>query len=173
MSPIDKKKRFDSLMPSRSETPPHKAEVLDSLMGTSIEETNTAEVHRVGTPQMNSIQVDNIDKPNTHTEYIDDAETLQTIMKNTNDIGISFTDEVEVREPEQSFNIASVIKEYEQKKKAKKSYDELYTKHTFVVRKDLITRLERMANKHSRGFKTKFLNELLEAGLNQLEGKRR
>ncbi|EJY57311.1 hypothetical protein C7445_1307 [Alicyclobacillus sacchari] len=153
MSPSDKKKRFESLMPSRTETPPHKTEVIDGLMGGNTPNPNTEQVHRVSTL-------------NTYTEHTNEtplhrANTVQEISHTPSD--------EEPHSVPTSFDIASKMRAYEQEKKAKKSYDELYTKHTFVVRRDLLERLEKLSRKHSRGFKTKFLNEILEAGLNQLD----
>ncbi|SDW94171.1 hypothetical protein SAMN04489725_1234 [Alicyclobacillus hesperidum] len=153
MSPNDKKKRFESLMPSRTETPPHKTEVIDGLMGGNTPNINTENIHSVRTL-------------NTDTKHI--TEVPLNRMNTVQEFSNATTNE-DISDVPTSFDIASKIRAYEQEKKAKKSYDELYTKHTFVIRRDLLERLEKLSKKHSRGFKTRFLNEILEAGLNQLD----
>ncbi|SHK66053.1 hypothetical protein [Alicyclobacillus tolerans] len=171
MSPTDKKKRFESLIPSRTETPSHKKEVLNGLMGLEIAKDQTVSVHSASTPKYNTEIDKGIDISNINTEDSNILTNPKTTTVNVYESTLTNTKDVDIDKDDKNFNIASVIKQYEQEKKAKKSYDELYAKHTFVIRKDLISRLEKISKRYSRGFKTKFINELLEAGLNQLEEK--
>lgn len=149
MSAADKKKRFESLMPSRTETPPHKSEVIDTLMG------QTSNADDIGTPK-------------TRTEFLHEetvshtSEVVYPPMTTTTTTDNNGT-------TDNSFDIAARIRAFEEQRRSRPSYDELYTKHTFLIRKDLMERLERASARHSRGFKTRFINELLEAGLTQLE----
>ena len=69
----------------------------------------------------------------------------------------------------QDFNIASVMAEYEQSKMERLTYEERFTKRTFLVERDLIDRLDKIADKRPKGFKTRLINELLAAGLRQIE----
>ncbi|MDP9729369.1 hypothetical protein FY534_13885 (plasmid) [Alicyclobacillus sp. TC] len=171
MSPNDRKKRFESLMPSRTETPSHKKEVLNELMGSEITNLQTDLVYSVSTPK-NNTKIDNkLSTSKTNKENLNALSNEETDTIDVYENTLTKTKDVDVYRDDKNFNIASVIKQYEQEKKAKKSYDELYAKHTFVIRKDLISRLEKISKRYSRGFKTKFINELLEAGLNQLEEK--
>lgn len=56
------------------------------------------------------------------------------------------------------------------KKKKKKTILETHTKVTFMLENSLVKRLDRVARKQGRGFKTFFINQLMEKALDEIEG---
>lgn len=57
-------------------------------------------------------------------------------------------------------------------KKKKQTVEETHTRTTFLFRNDLAKRLDRLAKKGERGFKTEFLNDAIEALLDAVEDKK-
>ena len=49
------------------------------------------------------------------------------------------------------------------------AYEERFTKRTFLVERELIERLDKIADKRPKVFKARLINELLAAGLRQIE----
>lgn len=62
----------------------------------------------------------------------------------------------------------TIMSMYDEKTK-KKTVEETHTRATFLFRKDLQTRLDKLAE-GKRGFKTLFLNKAVEAMLDEVEG---
>ena len=58
-----------------------------------------------------------------------------------------------------------------QRKKSRQTVDMTHTRQTYLIQNDLIERLERLAKKRDRGFKTQLINYALERVLNELEQK--
>src|SRR5699024_578095 len=52
--------------------------------------------------------------------------------------------------------------------KKKKKVEYTHTRNTFLIRNDLLKRLNNLS-KHRRGFKTEFINYVVEQGLDDLE----
>ena|SRR5699024_3598487 len=52
--------------------------------------------------------------------------------------------------------------------KKKERVEDTHTRNTFLIRNDLIQRLNHYS-KHRRGFKTEFINYVIEQGLDELE----
>src|SRR5699024_5727006 len=52
--------------------------------------------------------------------------------------------------------------------KKKERVEDTHTRNTFLIRNDLIKRLNNFS-KHRRGFKTEFINYVVEKGLDELE----
>ncbi|MFB5268860.1 hypothetical protein ACE41H_19035 [Paenibacillus enshidis] len=48
-------------------------------------------------------------------------------------------------------------------------FEDIYMRQTLFLRKDLIERLSNIAATQSKGFKTRFINEVLEKGLDDFE----
>lgn len=55
--------------------------------------------------------------------------------------------------------------------KKKPTVEETHTRQTYLIRNDLIKRLEKIAKKQDRGFKTALVNEGIKRLLDELEGK--
>jgi len=54
--------------------------------------------------------------------------------------------------------------------KSKKRMEETHTRRTFLIRNDLLKRLDKKAkNIKNKGFKTEFINYILEKGLDELD----
>jgi|SRR5699024_4037645 len=54
--------------------------------------------------------------------------------------------------------------------KKKDKMEDTHTRRTFLVRNELLNRLDRISKKiNNTGFKTEFINFILEKGLNELE----
>lgn len=53
--------------------------------------------------------------------------------------------------------------------KKKKKVEDTHTRKTFLVRNDLVKRLNRVAKKSDHGFLTEFINTAIEYGLDQVE----
>jgi len=54
--------------------------------------------------------------------------------------------------------------------KKKERVEDTHTRNTFLIRNDLMKRLNNFS-KHRRGFKTEFINYVVEQGLDELENK--
>jgi hypothetical protein len=52
--------------------------------------------------------------------------------------------------------------------KNKTKVDESHQRSTFLIRKDLLEQFDYLANNQKRGFKTHFINYLLENGIEEL-----
>jgi len=54
--------------------------------------------------------------------------------------------------------------------KKKKRIEDTHKRRTFLIRNDLLSRLDHLADKiENSGFKTEFINHIMENGLNELE----
>lgn len=193
MSTTSKADRFKSLrrgVDAVQAPTEHKTEAIDQLIGQRRPQgandgeseglsSNNDMVHRVGTPQENATdqsptptQLPHVadeseaQKPNTNATYHDDNSTSNG---NVASGGLSANEEDGGQGSVQDFNIASVMAEYEQSKMERLTYEERFTKRTFLVERDLIDRLDKIADKRPKGFKTRLINELLAAGLRQIE----
>lgn len=115
MSTIDKRKRFDSLMPIRTEVPPHKSEVIEGLMGGSIAPSNEV-INKADKKPMIEIEDSNIETSLNKSVSIE-------VIPNVEKPGIE---------------ILEAIEEFERTRLEKVKYDELYSKHTFVIKRSCL-----------------------------------
>jgi hypothetical protein len=58
---------------------------------------------------------------------------------------------------------------FDEQRKQKKTVEETHTRQTYLIRNDLIDRLESIAYNKDRGFKTAFLNHAIERLLNEVD----
>lgn len=65
-------------------------------------------------------------------------------------------------------DVAERIKNKYQEKSSRPTVEDTHVRSTFLFRKDLSKRLDKLA-KNKRGFKTMFINEAIEALLNEYE----
>jgi|SRR5699024_3046766 len=71
---------------------------------------------------------------------------------------------------EKSNNSENSSKELSDIVKRKKRIEDSHTRRTFLVKNELLERLDNLANKvNNTGFKTEFINYIMEKGLSDLE----
>lgn len=70
-------------------------------------------------------------------------------------------------------NDFNVLNEFKQKVKKRKTVEETHVRETFLIDKELRKRVDRIARKQPRGFKTFFYNKVIEAGLRAIEESKR
>lgn len=58
---------------------------------------------------------------------------------------------------------------FQELSKTKKKVEDTHTRKTFLVRNDLIERLNKVANERHHGFQTEFINIAIEYGLDRTE----
>lgn len=92
---------------------------------------------------------------NSNTEYVPEDVTLNVIQK-PSDVSVA-----QIKD--------DLLSLYEEKTK-KEKVEDTHIRTTFLFRKDLSKRLEKLA-KNKRGFKTLFMNKAIEALLDELEKK--
>lgn len=113
-----------------------------------------------------------------------DSFTSKTNQQQTNEIGTSSTEHSQSDKTVNSNSIteqsnvtikqeeggdSGFLKAYEEKAK-RKTIEETHTRQTYLIRNDLIKRMERLAEKKERGFKTALVNHAIEKVLEELEG---
>ncbi|MEH7440493.1 hypothetical protein V7182_23885 [Neobacillus drentensis] len=114
-------------------------------------------------------------KQNTNTTNENNTELHTPIIKKENVTSNSNTETVtnDVTQTPSTVSVAQVkddlLSMYDEKTK-KEKVEDTHIRTTFLFRKDLSKRLEKLA-KNKRGFKTLFMNKAIEALLDELEKK--
>jgi hypothetical protein len=114
-------------------------------------------------------------KQNTNTKNESNVELQPPLTEQENVTSNSNTENVtnDVTETPSTVSVAQVkddlLSMYDEKTK-KEKVEDTHIRTTFLFRKDLSKRLEKLA-KNKRGFKTLFMNKAIEALLDELEKK--
>jgi hypothetical protein len=66
-----------------------------------------------------------------------------------------------------------VLDAFKQKVKKRKTVEETHKRETFLLDKELLKRVDKIARKQPRGFKTFFYNKVIEAGLKAIENEKK
>lgn len=94
-----------------------------------------------------------------------------TVLRNTETEQDSVINTIPVHEDTESLE-TSIVQKYASrkgKKPARQTIEDTHTRQTYLIRNDLIARLERLAKGQRRGFKTEFVNDALELLLAKAE----
>lgn len=170
-----KRDKFKNLKRGVDQTEPpaeYKTEAIGQIIG-GTSETSSAEINKESTPMTSTEDVNDggkQDMSNVDVNTTDTSDTSNTDMDNkenqeTSDgyIKGGSTDGTE------TLDIAGFAKAFEQQVKERQKMEDIYSRHTFLIRNDLLKRLEKTVKKKPRGFKTQLINKLLETALDQLE----
>jgi hypothetical protein len=139
------------------ETMPAVKEV-ENITGTK--NTVTDNINNEQLPIQKTEQENKIINSNNNT-VTDNVTVLSNIVNVTSDV----TNNQEVLSIEQVKN--EFLSMFEEKNK-KETMENTHTRTTFLFRKDLAKRLDKLA-KNKRGFKTMFINKAIEALLDEME----
>ncbi|WAH39481.1 hypothetical protein [Alicyclobacillus dauci] len=178
---MSKAERFRSLAKSKNEpdtTNPSKSDVIDEIVGAS-----TVEIAATSTEKFSSNNNSNsITEQATVTvnQNIEQEHTSYSVNNNTETNNISssvnsnsITEQSNVTETRRNASATRIprpIEEFEKRLK-RPTIEETHTRATWLVRNDLLKRLEKLAKHQQRGFKTHVVNYAIERILDELEGK--
>ena len=113
-----------------------------------------------------------------------DSFTSKTSQQHTNETGTSnreygqsnnsvnsnsITEQTNVTVKQNEGGESGFLQTYEEKTK-RKTVEETHTRQTYLIRNDLIKRMEKLAAEKDRGFKTALVNHAIEKVLEELEG---
>lgn len=122
--------------------------------------------------QLHETEVDNVIQLSNKTTVAKDVTLNSNTATVTNDETVS-RNTVISSNPTSNTTVGEIKKDllsmYEEKKK-KETVEDTHTRTTFLFRKDLAKRLDRLS-KNKRGFKTMFMNKAIEALLDEMEEK--
>ena len=125
--------------------------------------------------QSNSVESTNSteDSDVTHLTHRNDEQSTETLTNNSNTEYSNVV--IKSTSTNDHENVIGVAKEFDanfvQSKKTRQTVDMTHTRQTYLIRNDLIDRLERLAKKRDRGFKTHLINFALGEVLDELEKK--
>ena len=92
---------------------------------------------------------------------------------NSNAEQLNVTDKVantNVESRESSHIGAELLQAFEKKTK-RETVEDTHTRQTYLIRNDLIKRMDKLAKNKARGFKTMLVNHAIEKVLEELEGR--
>ena len=98
-----------------------------------------------------------------------DSQTLKGVFAGTNKLKTEVEEYNQIREKEVNLSSAEILKKEVRKAQSRPTMEDTHVRSTFLFRRDLQERLDRIAETQPRGFKTKFLNIAIEELLDQLE----
>lgn len=99
-----------------------------------------------------------------------DSQTLKGVLvAGTNKLKTEAEEHNQIREKEANLSSAEILKKEVRKAQSRPTMEDTHVRSTFLFRRDLQERLDRIAETQPRGFKTKFLNIAIEELLDQLE----
>lgn len=108
-------------------------------------------------------------KQNEEPEVVEqEEETQEQVNESQNEPPSEVLEEVEENDMVTVKDISERLKNKYQEKSKKPTVEDTHTRSTFLFRNDLQKRLDKLA-KNKRGFKTMFINEAIEALLNEYE----
>lgn len=125
--------------------------------------------------QSNSVESTNSteDSDVTHLTHRNDEQSTETLTNNSNTEYSNVV--IKSTSTNDPTNVTGTAKTFDadfiQRKKSRQTVDMTHTRQTYLIQNDLIERLERLAKKRDRGFKTQLINYALERVLNELEQK--
>lgn len=99
---------------------------------------------------------------NNNNEQLDVSLVSNSVTEQSNVI--------QKRKTTDTARIPKPIEEFEKRLK-KPTIEETHTRGTWLIRNDLLKRLDKLSKHQQRGFKTHLVNYALEQVLNELEGK--
>lgn len=97
-------------------------------------------------------------KNNEAKELLEIKETKKSSKIHKVDVNTEYKNE-------EQFPFWKIIEE----EKKKQTIEETHTRKTYLIRNDLLKRLDKLAKKQSKGFKTKCINYALEQFLDKIE----
>jgi predicted DNA-binding protein len=139
----------------------HKKQLSNAFVGFSKKEENQNEQVNENVKQNN--ETENVNNEGVHTQEIKQENV--TVISNTEHITKDVTQSESILSVEQVKN--DLLNMYQEKSK-KETMEDTHTRATFLFRKDLAKRLDKLA-KNKRGFKTLFMNKAIEALLDEME----
>lgn len=99
-----------------------------------------------------------------------DSQTLKGVLvAGTNKLKTEVEEHNSIREKEVNLSSAEILKKEVRKAQSRPTMEDTHVRSTFLFRRDLQERLDRIAETQPRGFKTKFLNIAIESLLDQIE----
>lgn len=102
-----------------------------------------------------------------------DSKTLKGVLAGevarANKLRAEAEEQNPIREKEVDLSSAEILKKEVRKAQSRPTMEDTHVRSTFLFRRDLQERLDRIAKTQPRGFKTKFLNIAIEELLDQLE----
>lgn len=168
---MSKTERFKRLQDSRDAdtSNPSKPEVIEKIIGdfetpTKLENSNTAQEYTAVSVVRNN-KTEQTSLPLTRKTTHEHSNVSLTRNSNTEQLSVTETP----RSPSKS-RIPPAIEEFE-KRLNKPTIEETHTRATWLIRNDLLSRLNKLARHQQRGFKTYVVNYALESILDELENK--
>lgn len=127
---------------------------------------NKRQLSNAFTQLSNNEQEDVIEESNNEqeTEVVTPQDTPENAQKAVEEV-------LEEVEDNSSTTVKDVVARFQEKYKEKvnkPTVEETHTRTTFLFRNDLAKRLEKLS-RNKRGYKTQFINEAIEALLNEIE----
>lgn len=166
---MSKGDRFKRLADGRDaeNSNPQKSQVIEQIVGdyeqtSSVENMNTVHEQTAASSVSNRVPEKVTESMNSNT----DNEQLNVTVSLNSD-----TEQYDViSQPAQSNEkrVPHPIKEFEKRIK-KPTIEETHTRGTYLIRNDLLKRLNKLAKHQHRGFKTHLVNYALERILDELE----
>jgi hypothetical protein len=139
----------------------NKKQLSNAFAGFSKKEENQNEQVNGNVKQNN--ETEKVNNEGVHTQEMKQENV--TLISNTEHITNDVTQSQSILSVEQVKN--DLLTMYQEKSK-KETMEDTHTRATFLFRKDLAKRLDRLA-KNKRGFKTMFMNKAIEALLDEME----
>lgn len=168
---MSKSERFKRLAENRDteNSNPQKPEVIEKIVGeldasikpnllTTVHEHAEASVISNSKPEELQVPVNNSSKQ---------EQLNATVTHNTNTEQLNVTEDANITS---RTRIPKPIEEFEKRLK-KPTVEETHTRGTWLIRNDLLKRLEKLARHQQRGFKTHLVNYALERVLDELENR--
>ncbi|GMA65966.1 hypothetical protein [Alicyclobacillus fastidiosus] len=147
-----------------------KSEVISQMIGASEEISATTETGNSDTKNSSVTTQSSTTPEHTSGSVVNNTEQQQSDVP---DIRNSVTEQSNVTQSRKTSSAARIprpIEEFEKRIK-KPTIEETHTRGTWLVRNDLLKRLEKLAKNQQRGFKTHLVNYALERILDEIEGK--
>ncbi|MFD1678267.1 hypothetical protein [Alicyclobacillus fodiniaquatilis] len=180
---MSKRDQIKSLLTSRtselpSENPAKKSLLESNSLNTKTEETNVSVLRNTETEAKNTNvkrnakteQLNEIEKHKHQTESENVSVNSNTETETLNIIDNSNT--VQSETPQKPFSIADHIAGMlEIQEKDKRTVEDTHKRATFLIRNDLLQRLDKVAKRQSKGYKTRVINQLLQTWLDSLDAR--
>lgn len=101
----------------------------------------------------------------------DTYKLSESVNMNSNTEQLNVTDKVTNTNAEssESSHIGTELLQAFEKKTKRETVEDTHTRQTYLVRNDLIKRLDKLAKNKARGFKTMLVNHAIEKVLEELE----
>lgn len=162
---MSKADRFRHLAERQNEeSPANKSEIINKIIGVVEQGSSIITEHNSlilnSETETNKGSVENISLSDTNEDYLSEIHTTETeSIKVTNN-----------RKSLRKTAIPKPIEEFE-KLLSKPTIEQTHTRATWLIRNDLLKRLDKIAKNQHRGFKTHIINYAIERILDEIEGK--